>query len=164
MCQTLLCTLLPLANGLQAKIDETIKDNLKQLKANALAAQLVNVQVPDTWSEATSQKQRAQQEIDFALNEREQSVAAAANMIVLAKQDALMANQTAMANVNVILATALQDAAAITAEYEAFGTVLYDMMKDYKLDFAGLMKFLENQLVANSQSVDLVLPGGALGA
>lgn len=142
---------------IQSRIDDIIKANLKVLKADALAAQLVEVTVPAAWNTATSDKQRAAQDIGFALNERAQSVAQAANNVSLAQQDALITNQTATTNVNIALTAAHQNAAAVTAEYEAFGNVLVDMVQTYKLDFAGLMSFLENSLIRGSSSVDLVL-------
>lgn len=143
---------------IQTKIDKSINANLKALKADALAAQLVNVDVPDDWRTATSDKQRSAQDIDFALNERAQAVAQAANNVVLAQQDALITNQSATTNISIVLTAARQSASAVAAEYKAFGDVLLDMMKIHKLNFAGLMAFLENMLVRASYDVDLVLP------
>jgi hypothetical protein len=145
-------------HALQAAIDDKIKGSLIALRGRALGAQLVNVGVPPSWREATSDKQKAQQDIDFALNERQQQLAQANNTITLALQDARIINQTAATNVSITLANAQQSAAAVAAEYEAFGAVLLDMVEQYKLDPAGLIRMLQNNLVANSKSVDLVLP------
>jgi regulator of protease activity HflC (stomatin/prohibitin superfamily) len=142
---------------IQTKIDEIIKATLKKLKADALAAQLVNVAVPEDWSTATSDKQRAQQDIDFALNERAQQVYIANNNVTLAEQDAKITNQTASTQINIILNAAKQDAAAIAKEYEKYADTLVEMVKQYKVPFGGLYALLENKLVRENTHVDLVM-------
>ena len=144
---------------IQAKIDETIKITLSELRADALAAQLVNVAVPEAWNAATSNKQRAQQDIDFALNERAQAVYKGNNNVTIARQDALITNQTAQTEISIILNAAREDASALAKEYEKHGEVLLDMVKQYNLTFGGLYAFLANSLVRGSKDVDLVLSG-----
>lgn len=132
---------------------------MRELQADSLGSQLVNVATPEKCNSATIDKQRAQQDIDFALNERSQKVYQAQNNVSLATQDATITNQTAATNASIVLSTARQEAAAIAREYEAFGDVVASMMEAYGVDFAGLVVFLQNRLVGQSREVDLVLPG-----
>jgi hypothetical protein len=135
---------------------------LKEIQADALGSQLVDVETPAPWNAATSDKQRQQQEIDFALNERSQKVYQAQNNVSLATQDATITNQTAATNATIALSVAKQEAASITREYEAFGSVVVDMMETYGVDFAGLVRFLQNSLVTHSKEVDLVMPAAGM--
>jgi prohibitin 2 len=142
---------------IQTKIEEQIVKNLKYLKADAIAAQLVNVEVPNDWNLAVSDKQKQQQDIVLASNERNQSLYQAQLNMSLAIQDALITNQTAMANITAIQNIAEQNSTAVIQQYSTLEQIFISMMVNYKLDFVGLVGFLKNQVVRLTPSTDIVM-------
>ncbi len=93
----------------------------------------------------------------LANSQRNQSLYQAQLNISLAKQDAIIANQTAAAQVQTIAYEAAQNATAITAQYKALENTLIATTKANQLDLAGLTAFLKNQVVRSSGGLDVVM-------
>lgn len=142
---------------IQTKMGGLIEANLAAVNASSLATQLTNVAVPAEWSAAVQAKQASLQDIQYAINQRDQALYQAQNAVSLAEQQATIVEQTAAANVTVIEVTAAQRAEAVAAVYSSFADVAASYVESLGLSPAGVVALLTDRLL-DTHNTDVALP------
>ena len=141
---------------IQTSLSSVLEEYLQEVNATSLAAQLVNVGVPDDWNSAVYMKQQSQQDINLAENQRAQAIYQAQNNMSLALQDATITLQTAQANVTVIDVSAQQRADAIAATYDSFADIAVQLKTELSLSDDALLSMLTNRVVGTAGSSGVI--------
>ncbi|KAK9914913.1 hypothetical protein WJX75_002251 [Coccomyxa subellipsoidea] len=119
--------------------------------------QLKNVQPPDEWKAAVQSKQKAQQDIQLAFNERDQSLAKANGDLQLAQQSATILLQEAQTNATVILQRAVNNAEAIRRQYQEQAEIAANITKTNGLSIDGYIAYLQNRLMEQQDNLDIAM-------
>ncbi|BDA43660.1 hypothetical protein COCOBI_04-6730 [Coccomyxa sp. Obi] len=127
------------------------------LHADIMDVQLKNVQPPDQWKAAVASKQKAQQDILLASNERNQAIAKANGDLALAQQSAEIMLQEARTNATVILQNAVNQAAGIIAMYQQQADIAANITKTNGLSIDGYIAYLQNRLLEQQNSLDVAM-------
>ncbi|EIE19402.1 hypothetical protein COCSUDRAFT_58690 [Coccomyxa subellipsoidea C-169] len=127
------------------------------LRADIMDVQLKNVQPPDAWKGAVASKQKAQQDILLAYNERDQALAKANRDLQLAQQTATILMQEAQTNATVIMQRAVNEAAAIRRTYQEQAEIAANITKTNGLSIDGYIAYLQNRLFEQQSSLDIAM-------
>lgn len=136
------------------------RERLDALGADLAELSLKNVEYPDEWSNAVSEKEKARQDIGLATNERQQQVQIATTNFNVSQQQAQITVANAVRQAQEILVNAQAQADVVQFQYQTLATTLVAAKKALGLTNEGLISYLSVQAVSNSQggTVDLAAP------
>ncbi len=140
---------------LEGSEDEGITDNGVYAFANSL--QLVDIQLPQQYKTAVADKQRAEEDINLAKNQRTQENTKAQTEFLAAKEEArkILDKANNDANVTITLANlkAEETAFAFAREQE----VLVEAKETFSLGPNGILAYMTNQLYARTRNLNVAL-------
>jgi regulator of protease activity HflC (stomatin/prohibitin superfamily) len=116
--------------------------------ANSL--QLENVELPLEYKNAIAEKQRAQEDIALALNQRSQELTKANTELLAAKEEIKIILARAQNERNVTITEAQNIADQTLFAFEKETEVLQRVLNDFSLDANGIIAYMANQLYANA--------------
>eukprot|EP00562_Extubocellulus_spinifer_P009969 CAMPEP_0178496186 /NCGR_PEP_ID=MMETSP0696-20121128/13973_1 /TAXON_ID=265572 /ORGANISM="Extubocellulus spinifer, Strain CCMP396" /LENGTH=340 /DNA_ID=CAMNT_0020124433 /DNA_START=792 /DNA_END=1814 /DNA_ORIENTATION=+ len=121
--------------------------------AKAISLQLKNVDLPDAYREAVSEKQQANEDIALAKNQRTQETTKAGTELLSAAEEAKKINNTAINDADVKLTEARLRADEISFSYETEANVLSQVKADLGLTTQGLLAYMANRLYAEAPNL-----------
>lgn len=116
--------------------------------ANSL--QLENVELPLEYKNAIADKQRAQEDIALALNQRSQELTKANTELLAANEERKIILARAQNERNVTITQAQNIADQTLFAFEKETEVLVRVKNDFALDANGVIAYMTNQLYANA--------------
>ena len=147
---------------LRIKLEGPDGDGAGGVYARAISLQLTNVELPEEYREAVSEKQQADEDIELAKNQRTQETTKANTELLAAAEEAKKINNTATNEADVITIEATEKATEVTY---AFGIekALYTKIKaDNDFTVEALLQYLANRLYEeNSRPVDAMMSSPA---
>jgi prohibitin 2 len=118
--------------------------------AKAISLQLKNVELPEEYRKAVSEKQQASEDIALAKNQRTQETTKARTRLLAAAEEAKIINQTAVNDADLKLTEARLRAQEISFSYETEANVLQQVREDLALTTQGLLAYMANRLYAET--------------
>lgn len=115
--------------------------------ANSL--QLQNVDIPSEYKSAVSEKQKAQEDILLAANQREQELTKARTGLLAANEEAVKIMANAYNEENVTITKAQLKAEETLFALEKEREVLKQLQDTFQLDANGILAYMTNQLYAS---------------
>lgn len=119
--------------------------------------QLENVELPSEYKSAISEKQRAQEDIALALNQRSQELTKANTELLAAKEETKTIIARAQNQRNVTITEAENIADQTLYAFEKEKEVLARVKVDFNLDANGIIAYMTNQLYANAPNLKVSL-------
>jgi len=146
---------------IQSKMEETLTLRLEGtdgtgadgVYAKVLSLQLKNVELPEEYRKAVSEKQQASEDIALAKNQRTQETTKARTRLLSAAEEAKKINQTAVNDADLKLTEARLRAQEITFSYETEANVLQQVKEDLGLTTQGVLAYMANRLYAETPSL-----------
>lgn len=146
---------------IQATMEENLALKLEGVKgdgsdgvyAKAISLQLKNVDLPDAYRNAVSEKQQANEDIALAKNQRTQETTKARTELLAAAEEVKKINNTAVNEADVKLTEARLKAEEITFAYETEANILSQVKQDLGLTTEGLLAYMTNRLYAETPSL-----------
>lgn len=116
--------------------------------ASAVSLQLKNVDLPDEYTNAVSEKQQAEEGIDLARNQRLQETTKASTELLSAREEAKKINNTAVTEAELLLTEATLKAEEINFSYQTEAEVLISVRESLNLTSEGVLAYMSNRLYA----------------
>lgn len=120
--------------------------------ANSL--QLQNVDIPTQYKNAVSEKQRAQEDIVLASNQRQQELTKARTDLLAAKEEAVKILASAENSASVTLTKAGLKADETKFSFQKEKEVLEQAKENFNLDSNGILAYMSNQLYASVRRLE----------
>eukprot|EP00545_Synedropsis_sp_CCMP1620_P012084 CAMPEP_0119004782 /NCGR_PEP_ID=MMETSP1176-20130426/1340_1 /TAXON_ID=265551 /ORGANISM="Synedropsis recta cf, Strain CCMP1620" /LENGTH=346 /DNA_ID=CAMNT_0006956527 /DNA_START=89 /DNA_END=1129 /DNA_ORIENTATION=+ len=142
-------------------IQQAMEDSLRQklegqngtgvdgVYAKAISLQLSDVDLPDRYRAAISEKQSANEDIQLAINQRRQEVTKAETELLSAKEEARKIADTARNDVNVTLTEARLKAEETLFAFEREAQTIVRVKTNLNLTVEGVLGFIANNMLAN---------------
>lgn len=124
--------------------------------ARAISLQLKNLDLPQAYQNAVSEKQSAEEDISLAKNERTQQVTIATTELLAAEEEAIKIFDRANNDVNVTLTEAKLKADEIIFAFTKETEVLTQAKTSFGLDDNGVISYMANQLYAKVDHLTVV--------
>lgn len=119
----------------------------------AISLQLVNVELPQLYKDAVSEKQRAEEDIALAKNQRTQENTKAQTELLAADEEARKIMDRANNDANVTITRAELKAQETLFAFEREKDVLVQAKEKFSLTADGIIAYMTNQLYADRKSV-----------
>jgi regulator of protease activity HflC (stomatin/prohibitin superfamily) len=156
--------------GLRNVIQDAMLNNLKMklegsldgitddgVYAYASSLQLKNVELPQPYKDAVSDKQRAEEDIKLAKNQRFQEETKANTELLAAKEEARKIIDTAYNDANVTVIQANLKAEETLFALQKQQDVLEQAQISFGLNSNGIIAYITNQLFATSRKLDVTV-------
>jgi len=140
---------------LEGSVDEGITDD--GVYALATSLQLRNIELPQEYKTAVSDKQRAEEDINLAKNQRTQESTKANTELLAAQEEARKILDKANNDAKVALTLAELKAQETAFAFEKEKEVLLQAKADFKLGPNGILAYMTNQLYAKKRNLDVVM-------
>jgi prohibitin 2 len=140
---------------LEGSLDEGITDD--GVYALATSLQLRNIELPQEYKTAVSDKQRAEEDINLAKNQRTQESTKANTSLLAAKEEAQKILDKANNDAKVALTLAQLKAEETAFAFEKEKEVLLQAKEDFNLGPNGILSYMTNQLYAKTTNLDIVM-------
>ena len=125
--------------------------------ALASSLQLKNVELPSQYKSAVAQKQRAQEDITLAENQRVQQTTRAQTEKQVAEQEVDKLKANADTGAEIILTEAKLKANETLFAFEKETQVLKQAKEKFKLTSNGVLAYMTNQLYASVEDLNVVV-------
>lgn len=140
---------------LEGSVDEGINDD--GVYALATSLQLRNIELPQEYKTAVSDKQRAEEDINLAKNQRTQESTKANTQLLAAQEEARKILDKANNDAKVALTLAELKAEETAFAFEKEKEVLLQAKEDFKLGPNGIVAYMTNQLYAKKRNLNVVM-------
>lgn len=140
-------------NQIQDTMFEKTRDKLLPIRAEANSLQLSNVDLPKLYTDAVSDKQRAEEDIALAINQRNQELTKAETGLKAAQEEATKITDNANNTAQITLTQARLKAEEITYTLTRQTEALKHAQDNLGLDSNGILAYMSNQLYENARSL-----------
>lgn len=118
--------------------------------AKAISLQLKNVDLPNEYRDAVSEKQQAEEDIALAKNQRVQETTKASTELLSAREESKKIDNTAVIEAELLLTEANLKAEEINFTYQTEAEVLTDVRANLNLTTEGVLAYMSNRLYAET--------------
>jgi regulator of protease activity HflC (stomatin/prohibitin superfamily) len=140
---------LAMEDSLRLKLEGQNGTGIDGVYAKTISLQLSNVDLPDRYSEAISEKQSANEDIQLAVNQRKQEVTKAETELLSAVEEGRKIADTAKNDANVTLTEALLKAEETLFSFEREAETIVRVKTNLNLTVEGVLGFIANNMLAN---------------
>lgn len=142
-----------LRNQIQTHMYDKVKSKFTSIRAEANSLQLSNVNLPVQYKDAISEKQRAEEDIALAINQRNQETTKANTELLAASQEATRLMDNAYNTGNVTITQAYFKANETAFAFEKEKEVLLQAKINFNLDNNGVLAYMTNQLYETTEGL-----------
>lgn len=139
--------------NMRLKLEGTKEDGSDGVYARAISLQLRNVDLPDEYREAVSDKQAAAEDIILAQNQRTQETTKAQTSLLAAQEEARIINNTAVNDAEILLTEAEIKAQETAFAFETEAGVFVSVKRALGLSTDGVLAYLSNRLYAGAANL-----------
>merc|ERR1712154_263585 len=145
--------------NMRLKLEGTENNGISDEGVYALATslQLRNIELPALYKEAVSDKQKAEEDINLAINQRTQEVTKANTQLLAAKEEAQKISNKAANDASVAITLATLKAEETLFAFSKEKEVLLRAKTDFKLGPNGILAYMTNQLYAKTDNLNVVM-------
>ena len=142
-------------DNLRLKLEgpEDILDGSGGVFARAISVQLQTVLVPSEYKDAIAKRQSAEEDINLAINQRNQEVTKANTELLTANEEARKISDTAQNEAEVILTEATLKAEETTFIFAREAEVLLSVKEALSLTSEGIVAYMSNKLYETAPSI-----------
>lgn len=136
-------------DSLRLKLEGKNSTGIDGVYARAISLQLSDVDLPDRYREAISQKQSANEDIQLAVNQRKQEVTKAETELLSAREEARKIADTARNDANITLTEARLKGEETLFSFEREAETIVRVKTNLNLTVEGVLGFIANNMLAN---------------
>ncbi len=136
---------------LRIKLEGPDGDGAGGVYARAVSLQLTNVELPEEYREAVSEKQQADEDIELAKNQRTQETTKANTELLAAKEEAKKINNTATNEAEVITIEATEKAAETKYAFETEAALYKQIKSDNFASVESILQYMANRLIEENE-------------
>jgi prohibitin 2 len=121
--------------------------------ARAISLQLRNVELPEEYQQAVTEKQSANEDIALAQNQRTQETTKAQTQLLSATEEARKILDTAISDAELLLTEARLKAQETLFAFETQAKTIVNVKESINLTSAGVLAYLQNELIASAEKL-----------
>jgi regulator of protease activity HflC (stomatin/prohibitin superfamily) len=146
-------------DNLRIKLEGSLDEGITEDGVYALASslQLRDIQLPELYKTAVSDKQRAEEDISLAKNQRTQESTKAQTELLASREEARKILDKAYNDGNVTIIQADLKAEETTFAFQREQEVLVKAKEQFNLGPNGILAYMTNQLYASTRNLDVVV-------
>lgn len=139
--------------NLRLKLEGESGTGVDGVYARAISLQLRNVELPEEYQQAVSEKQSANEDIALAQNQRTQETTKAQTQLLSSTEEARKILDTAISDAELLLTEARLKAQETLFAFETQAKTIVNVKESLNLTSAGVLAYLQNELIARAEKL-----------
>jgi regulator of protease activity HflC (stomatin/prohibitin superfamily) len=139
--------------NLRLKFEGESGSGVDGVYARAISLQLRNVELPEEYQQAVTEKQSANEDIALAQNQRTQETTKAQTQLLSATEEARKILDTAISDAELLLTEARLKAQETLFAFETQAKTIVNVKESLNLTSAGVLAYLQNELIARAEKL-----------